>query len=156
MSEKVHSFRFCADVHLGKLARLLRMLGIDTAYRNDYTRQEFIEVAKSGQRILLSKDRSFAKLPEIEFFQINSSDSFKQLKQVIEHYQLTPLFAPFTRCLYCNCLLDKKDKKEIVSRLLPKTIRHFDEFWQCPCCGRLYWKGSHYDRMLKVIEQLNK
>ena len=151
MSETV---RFCDDVHLGKLARLLRMLGFDTFYENNLTNNELYEIARNEHRFLLSKAAGFFKFPGINFYQIKSTDPQEQLKDVIDHFHLRTSFNPFTRCLYCNEMLEKKEKEELVDALLPQTKKHFSEFWECPTCNKIYWKGSHYERMMKVIEKL--
>jgi uncharacterized protein len=148
------TLHFCADVHLGKLARLLRMLGFDTVYKNDWSKEDLYGIAKNEERILLSKSPYFLKFPDITFYQIKSSDSHQQLKEVIDHFRLQPSFNPFSRCLYCNAILEKKEKTEVDISLSPRTKKHFTEFWQCPSCKKVYWKGSHYERMLKEIEKL--
>lgn len=148
--------RFCADVHLGKLARLLRMLGFDVLYRNDYTKEKLHKIARGEDRILLSKDPFFAKFNNIQFLPIQSSVSEEQLVEVLERYRLKPLFNPFSRCLYCNELIKKVEKEEVEADLPQATKRFFSEFWQCASCERLYWKGSHYDRMVKLVNKFGR
>ena len=148
------SLRFSADVHLGKLARLLRMLGFDTVYENNLSKEELYKIARSQHRCLLSKSSYFFKFPDVIFYQIKSTDSYEQLKEVIDHFDLGGSFEPFTRCLYCNQILEKKEKEEVTDSLLPETKKHFSEFWKCPSCKKIYWKGSHFERMMKMIEKL--
>lgn len=149
-----HTVRFCADVHLGKLARLLRMLGFDTIYKTNFSKDELLKIAGDQSRYVLSKSPYFLKSANITFYQIKSSDSYQQLKEVIDHFHLKPSFNSFSRCLYCNAVLEKKEKAEVTTSLLPQTKKHFTEFWQCPTCKKIYWKGSHYERMMKEIEKL--
>jgi uncharacterized protein with PIN domain len=149
------TIRFCADVHLGKLARLLRMLGFDTAYQNNFFKEELHEIARSEHRSLLSKSDYFSKFSDIDFFKIKNFDPDQQLKEVVEHFHLHELFNPFTRCLYCNEILEKKEKSEVENILLPETKKSFSEFWQCPSCRKIYWKGSHYERMKKWIQKFS-
>jgi uncharacterized protein with PIN domain len=148
------TLRFGADVHLGKLARLLRMLGFDTVYKNNFSKEELYEIARKEHRCLLSKASYFLKLPGIIFYQIKSPDSAEQLKEVINYFDLANSIKSFTRCLNCNEILKSKEKEEVAELLLPETKKHFSEFWKCPCCNKIYWKGSHYDRMLKLVEKL--
>jgi uncharacterized protein len=149
------TLHFCADVHLGKLARLLRMLGFDTVYKNNFSKDELLKIARDDSRCVLSKSPYFLKFPDITFYQIKSSDSYQQLEEVINHFHLQqPSFNPFSRCLYCNAILEKKEKTEVDICLLPQTKKHFTEFWQCPACKKIYWKGSQYERMMKEIEKL--
>lgn len=149
-----HIVRFCADVHLGKLARLLRMLGFDTVYKNNFPKDELLKIARDKSGCVLSKSPYFLKFRDITFYQIKSSHSYQQLKEVIDQFHLQPSFKPFTRCLYCNAILEKKEKAEVDISVLPETKKHFTEFWQCPTCKKIYWKGSHYERMMKEIEKL--
>lgn len=145
------TIRFCADVHLGKLARLLRMFGFDTAYQNNFLKEELYKMSKNEDRSLLSKSPYFIKFPDINFYHVKSADPDEQLKEVIEHFHLAGSFNPFTRCLYCNEILEKKEKSEVENFLLPETKRSFSDFWKCPSCKRIYWKGSHYERMKKLV-----
>jgi uncharacterized protein with PIN domain len=148
------TLRFCADVHLGKLSRLLIMLGFDTVYENDFSKEDLYEIALKDQRVLLSKSDYFSRLPGIDFYRINSADPFEQLKDLIQHFNLRHLFQPFSRCLYCNEILQKTKKEEVENQLLPNTKKDFSEFWKCPSCQRIYWKGSHYERMMKTVLDL--
>ncbi|MGZ3951288.1 MAG: Mut7-C RNAse domain-containing protein [Flavisolibacter sp.] len=146
---------FIADVHLGKLARLLRLLGFDTLYRNDFTKSELARISREEDRILLSRDREFAKYAT-RYFIVSSEDPMLQLKEVVAHFNLKELLLPFSRCIACNGTLEKVSQ-ESVAHLLQKTTReYYSEFWQCADCRRVYWKGSHYERMLKTVEYVNK
>ncbi len=149
------TLRFCADVHLGKLARLLRMLGFDTVYKNDFSQEDLHKISVNEHRCLLSKSAYFIKFSDIDFYQIKSADPQQQLKEVINQFNLLNLLTPFTRCLYCNQILERKDKQEVEPDLLPQTKKDFTEFWKCCSCNRIYWKGSHYERMTKQIEKLH-
>lgn len=144
--------KFIADVHLGKLTRLLRLLGFDTTYENSFTVNEIIELGREQQRIILSRNASLGKNKTIEAFVIVSEEPITQLKQVVEAFDLKSQFSPFSRCLVCNGVLAAVSKEEIYSSLPEKTSRYFNEFWLCKSCKRIYWKGSHYERMLKIIE----
>lgn len=105
--------RFCSDVHLGKLSRLLRMCGFDTIYENYFSKDELLKIARDENRCLLSKSPYFLKFQDITFYQIKSSDSNQQLKEVVEHFQMRNAFNPFVRCLYCNEVLEKKRKRKL-------------------------------------------
>jgi uncharacterized protein len=148
------TLRFCCDVHLGKLARLLRILGFDTVYKNDFSKEDLYQIARDDHRCLLSKASYFERLSDINFYQVKSADPHEQLKEIINHFHLRNLFNPFTRCLYCNEVLEKKEKKEVENVLLPQTNKHFSEFWKCTSCKKIYWKGSHYESMMKMIQKL--
>ena len=147
--------RFVADVHLGKLARTLRLLGFDTVYENFHTKDDLKRIALEEHRVLLSRDKSIGKnIAALRTYTVESDNSFEQLKSLVQSYQLQNSFHPFNRCLVCNGVLEAIAKENVLPQLLPQTIRFFDEFWQCQNCHRVYWKGSHYDRMLGLIQRL--
>ena len=88
----------------------------------------------------------------VEFgYCLRSLDSQEQVVEILERYQLKNSVKPFNRCLVCNQELAWVEKASIIDRLEPLTIKHFDEFKICSHCGQLYWKGSHYDRMVQYI-----
>ena len=145
--------RFIADVHLGKLARLLRLLGLDTMYSNSYSMTEQVAIALAENRTLLTKYAAVEGVDQLQSMIITHEMPDTQLQQVIRHFNLTK-FHPFSRCLVCNGLLIVVSKESILSHVPPNTAKHFNEFWQCDHCGRVYWKGSHYHRMVKWMEEL--
>jgi len=146
---------FIADVHLGRLARLLRLLGFDTLYRNDLTKRELVAIAQSQNRFLLSRDAALATNPVIRFLWVEKEDAYEQTKQVVRQLQLKDRLQPFSRCMACNGTLQAVPKEEILEQLEENTINYYNTFWQCAGCRRIYWKGSHYERMQTLLAQLN-
>jgi uncharacterized protein with PIN domain/sulfur carrier protein ThiS len=153
----LQEIRFVLDTHLGKLAAYLRMLGFDTLYRNDFSDDQLAAISVSEQRILLTRDRELLKRREIThgYFVRNNAPT-AQLVEVLHRFDLFPLIKPFHRCLCCNGVLEIIPKEEIKEHLPPRVRRHFNEFRRCPNCGRLYWKGSHYENMVRFIKQIQK
>jgi uncharacterized protein with PIN domain len=147
--------KFIADVHLGKLARYLRLLGFDTLYQNSFTNNELLSIAKEEERILLSRNSAFSKQPVISCI-IQSEDAMAQLKQVVGHFSLKSLLCPFSRCMLCNGKLEMVTKETIAHRLKENTKQYFDKFWICQNCHHIYWMGAHYDRMLLLVEAISK
>lgn len=146
---------FIADVHLGKLARWLRMAGFDVLYSPSFTPEEMVDLAKPEKRIILTKTTSFSKqYQDTDIYLITSSDPLQQCRQVIYHYDLKDKFQPFTRCIVCNHALEKVSKEKILDLLPQQTSLYYHEFWQCTNCRRVYWKGPHYKRMLTRLSQL--
>ena len=147
--------RFLLDNHLGRLAAYLRMLGYDTLYRNDYQDEELAETASREGRILLTRDRRLLMRKIIHYgYWVRSQVPRKQLQEVLDRYGISPGPTPFQRCLRCNSLLRPVSKSEIFDRLEPLTRQYFDEFRLCPACNQIYWKGSHYERMGRIIQGL--
>lgn len=146
--------RFVLDAHLGRLARYLRMLGFDTLYRNDYTDDELARISSVERRILLTRDPGLLKRSVVMHgYWIRASDPSRQAREVLDRFDLAGAIAPFARCLCCNAQLQPARKQDILDRLPPMTQMAYDEFRLCSTCGRVYWKGSHYRRMLQWIER---
>jgi uncharacterized protein with PIN domain len=147
--------RFVADGHLGRLAAYLRMLGFDTLYRSDYQDDELAHLSSSENRILLTRDRGLLKRNEItRGYFVRATHPVRQLAEVYCEFDLSPAIAPFRRCMHRNALLRSVEKKSIEHRLLPETAKYFEEFYACPDCNRIYWKGSHYRRLKRLIPQV--
>lgn len=147
--------RFLLDCHLGRLTAHLRMLGFDCLYQNDYDDATMAEIINSEGRILLTRDRRLLMRKVILYgYCLRSLDSLEQLTEVMTRFVLENRVHPFHRCLRCNHPLEPVNKESILHRLEPLTKKYFDEFHICPNCQQIYWKGSHYERMLKVIEQV--
>jgi uncharacterized protein with PIN domain len=149
--------RFVLDAHLGGLAAYLRMLGFDTLWFNDVGDEELARISLREERILLSRDRPLLGRRDIgAAYRVQAERSKEQLAEVTRHFGLTGWMAPFTRCMKCNTALRSVGKAQVRDRLLSDTARIFDEFYECPGCLRVYWKGSHYDRMRRMVEALSQ
>jgi len=147
--------RFILDVHLGRLARYLRLFGFDTLYRNDYDDAELARLAGEQRRILLTRDRNLLKRSSITHgYYIRATDPRQQLREVLARFDLYRSVRSFRRCTQCNGLLTVVVKERILDRLGPDTQRYFDRFWMCGDCQRIYWQGSHYERMRHLIEEV--
>lgn len=151
----INSRAFVLDVHLGKLARLMRMLGFDTLYRNDYGDPELVDIAEREQRILLTRDRRllFHRRVVHGHF-VRHSDAKLQAEEVIAYYGLAGFVEPFTLCIRCNGPVAAVDKQSILDQLEPKTIRYYQTFYRCQDCGQIYWKGSHFNGIIEKFRAL--
>ena len=147
--------RFLLDNHLGRLAAYLRMLGFDCLYEIDYDDEELAEILQRDERILLSRDRRLLMRKVVTLgYCPRSLDSLEQLTEVIQRFDLIKRIAPFHRCLRCNHPLEAVTKEAVLDRLEPLTKLYFDEFQICQACKQIYWKGSHYERMQELIQQV--
>lgn len=147
--------RFILDVHFGGLARYLRMLGFDTAYDNSWDDNEIIETAVREHRIILTHDVELLKDGRVTHgYWVRSNGTHNQVREVFDRFDLRKLVKPFSRCLVCNALLRAADRDEVEDRLPFDTLLIYDEFHECQSCGRVYWKGSHYDNMKLFLESL--
>jgi len=147
--------RFVLDVHLGRLAAYLRLLGFDTLYRNDYDDPTLATISVDESRILLTCDRQLLMRKQISYgYFVRSRQPQQQLVEVLSHFDLYDKQKPFSRCKSCNGKTVMVDKKEIEGLLLADTIKYYDEFFQCESCNKIYWKGSHYLKMQEMIKKL--
>jgi len=148
-------WRFVLDNHLGRLAVYLRMLGFDALYRNDYQDEELARLCHQEERILLTRDKRLLMRNAVKRgYWIRSKVPRHQLEEVVRHFGLDTAVKPFRRCLRCNSLLVAVSKEEVLDRLQPLTRLYYDEFHLCPECNQIYWKGSHYERMQHMIQQV--
>jgi uncharacterized protein len=147
--------KFVLDVHLGRLAAYLRMFGFDSAYRNCAEDAELVRISAEQERILLTRDRGLLKHSAVtRGYWLRQTDSRRQAAEVLSRFDLGRLLRPFTRCMACNEHLRPISKAEILERVpTPIAARH-EEFRECPACRRVYWQGSHYQRMRRWIEEL--
>lgn len=144
--------KFILDVHLGKLTHHLRMLGFDCSYRNNYTDQEIVKQSVAEKRIILTRDIGLLKHKVITHgYWLRSQNSERQLIEVCQRFDLQSKIKAFSRCLECNDLLQEVPKESVLTLLPPKTKQYFHQFYQCQGCKKVYWRGSHYDRMLALL-----
>lgn len=147
--------RFALDGHLGRLAAYLRLLGFDTWYQPQVDDADLAQRAAAEERILLTRDRDLLKRKIVRYgYWVRHLDPEAQLREVVERFNLREHARPFQRCLACNGLLKPVPKAEILHLLEPLTKRYFDEFHRCEQCGRIYWQGSHYQRLLRLVNDI--
>ena len=140
------------DVHLGRLAEYLRLLGFDTLYRNDYDDPELAEIAGRERRILLTRDLGLLKRSIVVYgLFVRATDPQQQVIEVLGRFDLFAAIEPFQRCSRCNGRLESVAKAAILHRLQPATSAQHDEFHRCQSCDQLYWKGSHWEHIQQFI-----
>lgn len=152
-SRPLRHLRFVADAHLGKLAHLLRMAGFDTLYDNAYRDDQIERIALTEQRIVLTRDRDLLKRRGVTHgCYVRAPRSQAQLREVFARLDLARSARPLTLCLRCNRALQPVPKSLVDARL-PQAVRErHRQFSTCPGCGRVYWPGTHWQRMLALLE----
>ncbi|GAB2724169.1 Mut7-C RNAse domain-containing protein [Streptomyces bullii] len=145
--------RFLLDVHLGTLARRLRLLGVDTAYEStDIGDPALAARSAADKRVMLSRDRGLLRRRELwagAF--VYSTRPEDQLRDVLDRFR--PELHPWTRCTACNGLLKEASKEEVADQLKHGTHRTYDVFAQCRDCRRAYWKGAHHEQLVAIVER---
>jgi uncharacterized protein len=147
--------RFVLDVHLGRLAAYLRMLGFDAAYHNRASDEELVRISSEDKRILLTRDRGVLKHSAVTHgYWLRETESRRQAAEVVRRFDLARSLRPFTRCMACNQVLHLAAKPDVHHRVPARIAACHQEFRECPGCRRVYWQGSHYQRMQRWIEEL--
>jgi uncharacterized protein with PIN domain len=150
--------RFIVDVNVGKLARWLRMLGYDTLFINDIDDDELIAIGLKEKRVLLTKDtqimlRRVVTSSKLKAMLIVDDNPKEQLHQVVRAMNLDRK-RQFTLCLECNEPLVPRSKDEVRGLVPPYVFKTQSQYFQCPACHRIYWRGTHWQRMHKEVERL--
>ena len=148
--------KFIADENVGKLCKWLRILGYDVSYYSPIDDAELIRKAVQENRIILTRDSGIPKWNMVKnCLLLESIDTFEQLKQVVKHFKL-PVSKEliFTRCIECNVPVVDVSKTDVKDKIPPYVRKTHEEFVQCPSCGKVYWAGSHYDNVLKRLEEI--
>jgi len=153
--EPLREPKFVLDVHLGKLAGYLRIMGFDSRYSNAADDETLAQVSVQEQRILLTRDRGLLKRKAVTHgYCLRAQDPKQQLKEVLNRFDLLRRISPLKRCLRCNAAIVPVEKQAVESTLPPKVRQFYDEFYRCSGCSQVYWKGSHYERMLNFIDEI--
>ncbi len=147
--------KFVLDVHLGRLARYLRLAGFDTVYENSFDDNEIIAIANSQKRIILTRDLGILKNDHVTHgYFVRSDDPRMQIREVINYFSLHKLAKPFSRCTRCNGKVRQITRKEAESKVSKRTFMYYRRFYVCTSCGKIYWEGSHVGRMQKFLREL--
>jgi len=153
-AQPLRTMRFIADAHLGGLARLLRMLGFDTVYSNCYRDEQIRALAQVEQRVILTRDRELLKCRDVTHgCFVHALRPQAQLREIVDRLQLGASARPLTLCLQCNVPLLPINKSAIVDRLPARVEQMHERFCWCESCNRVYWEGSHWQRMRELIAQ---
>lgn len=147
--------RFILDVHLGKLARYLRMLGFDTAYDQGWDDETIIDLSLEQKRIILTRDIGLLKQSRVTHgYWVRHHQPLEQLQEVLLSLDLSRQLQPFTLCMDCNGRIQAVARSEISTRVDADIFKRFKAFWRCGDCRKIYWQGSHYHRMLERIRKI--
>jgi len=141
--------KFVADIMLGRLARWMRLLGFDVLYPDTSDDKELLKFA--DERIILTRDKDLGKKKNVLL--IKSVKIDEQLNQVINELNLK-ISRPLSRCSVCNQILAEVEKSSVKALVPERIYNNHDTFWRCPDCNRIYWKGSHYDKIMDTVSRL--
>jgi uncharacterized protein with PIN domain len=149
--------RFVLDAHLGRLARYLRMLGFDSAYDRDMDDSRLIDLSLGQQRIILTRDLGILKQGRVTHGHwVRNTAPRQQLREVVLALDLAGQLRPFTRCMECNGTIYDADSDAVRNQVDPQIFGRFTTFRQCGDCGKIYWRGSHYESMLRRVREFSE
>ena len=147
--------KFIADANVIKLGRLLILMGFDVRYSSSFSDREIANIAQAEARIVLTRDTDLLKRKKIIFAKrIKADFPYPQLIETIHFFGLQEQISFFSRCATCNRRLVEVSKDKVIHLLEPKTKKNFDTFSQCPQCNNVYWKGSHFDNIKKMLSSM--
>ncbi|MCX7750221.1 MAG: Mut7-C ubiquitin/RNAse domain-containing protein, partial [Candidatus Bipolaricaulota bacterium] len=146
---------FVLDGHLGRLARLLRLLGLDALHSNGYGDEELVAVARAEGRVVLTRDRELLKRSAVEHgYWVRASEPVAQAREVLQRFRLEGSLAPFTRCLLCNGSLREASKDEVAGEVPPRVAAWREAYLRCAGCGKVYWEGTHHPRLRELVSRI--
>jgi uncharacterized protein with PIN domain len=153
--EPLREPRFFADVHLGRLARYLRLLGFDTAYDSTCDDAHLAATAAAEGRIILTRDSGLLKRNAVTHgLFVRARQPRAQLLEVARRLQLVSRVNPFTRCLACNGVLAAVSKDEVAAEVPEHAWQSHEQFMRCNRCARVYWAGTHHERLRRLVEDV--
>lgn len=145
--------KFIVDTMLGTLAKWLRIFGFDTLYEAGMDDDEILKLAIAESRIIISRDRELCGRKPGSIF-LETTDLDEQIVRVLEFYSADKNKI-LSRCLECNCLLQKVASQNIDKASVPEDIlERYEEFWHCEKCDKFYWCGTHFENMKQKADQL--
>lgn len=147
--------RFLADAMLGSLARWMRIAGFDAAYEADLDDEDVVRRALTEHRIILTRDRLMPRewtAPPV--YVVQAEETLAQLAEVVGRFRLSDVVRPFSRCSLCNEALVAAPEAAVRERVPERVRREQEDFRLCPACRRVYWRGSHTERMEATLDRV--
>lgn len=153
-AEPLRRARFVLDVHLGRLARYLRLAGFDARCDPGADDAALARVAAAEGRTLLTRDRGLLKRREVTHgYFVRAADARRQLAEILRRFDLARAVAPLRRCPCCNEPLVAAAPESVVGRVPPRVAERHREFRRCPACDRTYWRGTHAERVEQLLAE---
>ena len=152
--------KFVADGMLGSLARWLRMMGHDVEFPAVLDDDKLMVLAKKENRILLTRDLELYKRSTtrgIDVFYVEGKNESERLGALAKRFGITlEIDLSVSRCPRCNTMIQPVSKEEIANKVEKNTFAHYDEFWVCPKCGKVYWQGAHWPKIRETLEEAKR
>jgi len=155
----ISELRFIVDHNVGKLAKWLRLMGYDSLFFDGSDDSHMVARALAEGRVILTRDTEIMKRRVItsgrlKAVLINSDDPERQMQQLMDTLNLNRQFRPFTLCLECNQPLLERSREEVKDMVPPYVYKTQRQYMECPACHRIYWRGTHWEAMSRMLETL--
>lgn len=144
--------RLAVDRMLMRLARWLRLLGVDVIADESLTGSELLKKARADNRILVTRDKRLRNADDVFFVESNAISS--QLRETIGRFRLDPRLIALTRCSRCNQVLTPVARELVSRRVPPYVFASHERFAECQACGRIYWPETHPVRMRAMLDSI--
>ena len=152
--------KFIVDGMLGKLTRWLRMMGHNVKYTNKLDDAQLIAIAKKEKRVLLTRDLELyqqATAKGVQAFYVDGKTEAERLAQIAKKFGISlEIDMAVSRCPKCNAQVKPTSKENVKGKVEETTFAHYNEFWECPKCGQIYWQGAHWTRIRRTLEEAKK
>jgi uncharacterized protein with PIN domain len=146
---------FAADRMLGRLARMLRLLGYDTEYSPEMTTAQLQAMARREDRKILTRGQAAKRFPNLtHVFSVKSEHAPEQLREVVSQFKLDVHSGLWTRCTLCNGVIERAEKTAVAGLVPAKVLEVYEEFYRCTRCSHIYWRGSHVARVTRNLAAL--
>ena len=150
--------KFLCDQMLGTLAKWLRIYGFDTFFVNsEMDDAKLMEITKKENRILITRDRNLiqsARRENLKTIEIKTTDINEQISTVLDDIKIDKTKV-LSRCILCNTEVEEIKKEDIKAKVPKRVFDNNEKFWFCKKCNKIYWKGTHYEKMFEKINNLS-
>jgi len=148
--------KFICDDMLGKLAKLLRALGFDTYFQKNIQDHQLLRKALEEERVVVTRDRKLVQVKTIpQYVLIWSDQPLAQLEELLQKLSVSLKKGNvFSRCMECNTILQKVEKENVKEKVYPYVYQTQENFWHCPTCNKIYWAGTHIQRMKEKLKKV--
>jgi len=145
--------RFLVDGMAIRLGKYLRCLGYDAEWEHGAGTRALVRRARAEGRVLLTRNSRIGTEiePPPRWIALSEEDPVAQLAQVLEELELDPAEQLFTRCIRCNVALDVASPQEVASRVIEAVRARHTQFFACPSCGTIFWRGSHVENTCRKL-----
>lgn len=151
--------KFLCDQMLGTLAKWLRIFGFDTFYADaEIDDDALLDIAKREGRVIVTRDKQLITMGnkrDLQVVEINMTDLDEQLHHILRNTDINEDDI-LSRCSLCNTVLDEIEKSNVKNMVPKRVFENNEKFWFCPKCDKIYWMGSHYDKIIRKIDRIKE